>query len=88
MSHYPQLSEEEIAAINLQRRRNRYILAAIGLVILGLLAVFSPGYNWVFLLFIFIVIIGMLFARFYLERQAHLRRMAQQDKETDREGES
>ncbi len=76
MSQYHNLTEEEVAAINLQRRRNRYALAGIALVLLVLLAIFSPGLNWVFLLGSILVAIGMLFVRIYLEKQARLRRLA------------
>ena len=85
MSPYNQLSEEDVKRINEQRHKNRMMMAAIGLVLLVLLAIFSPTYKWIFVLGSFIVVIGMLFVRFYLEKQAQARHRAGLDDEPEGE---
>jgi hypothetical protein len=85
MSQLSPLTEEEVARINLQRRRNRYMLAAIAFVLLVLMAIFSPGYNFIFLLGSILVAIGMLFVRIYIEKQVQRRRQAHLDDESEGE---
>ena len=85
MSSYNPLSEEEIQRINEQRRKNRMMMAAIGFVLLVLLAIFSPGYKWIFVLATILVAMGFFFLRIQLEKQARLRARASQEEEQEDE---